>query len=376
MVHMDVINSRRLVLSGLTRVLLTALLVASTFLMAALWVAPNQALAVTSAEKQAEVDEAFRRLDALQTEINQLTIDLENAMIAHALAEAKMFDAQARETAAKERIAELQEQLGERATSMYRNGNGSYLDVLFGAKSFNDFINVMDMINRVNEQDARLVLETKEVKAEAEAARIEYTEQERITRETQDEITQIRLDTIAAGEALMAEIVLLEKEAAELLAQEEAAAEAARQAAATYATGPAGPVTEEQLARLYALGIQYPFFTPMPISSHFGPRSFDGFHYGTDFACPTGTPILAVAGGTVVAAGTGGAMGVYVIIAHGNGIRSIYMHNSALAVTPGQPVNAGDVICLSGSTGNSTGPHLHLQIEVDLTPVNPMLFLI
>jgi len=343
-------------------------------LWTALWGVPNQAFAVTSAEKQAEVDEAFRRLDALQTEINQLTIDYDAAMLAHATAEEKMLDAQAREIAARERIAELQLHLGDRAANMYRNGSGSYLDVLFGAKSFSDFINAMDLINRVNEQDARLVQETKEVRAEAEAARIEYTELERITREKQELIGTIKTDRLAAEENLQAEIVALQREAEELLAQEEAAAEAARQAAIAYASGPAGPVTEEQLARLYALGIQYPFFNTYPVSSNFGPRDFDGFHYGTDWACPTGTPVRAVAGGTVVAAGSGGAMGVYVIIAHGNGIRSIYMHNSALNVSSGHSVSAGDVIAFSGSTGNSTGPHLHLQIEVDLTPVNPMLF--
>jgi len=340
----------------------------------ALWGAPGQAYAVTSAEKQAEVEEALIRLDALQTEINQLTVDYDTAMLAHATAEAKMYDAQAREAAARERIAELQEQLGDRATSMYRNGNGSYLDVIFGAKSFSDFINAVDLINRLNEQDARLVLETKDVKAEAEAARIEYTEQERITREKQELIGNLKLDRIAAEEALQVEIVALQEEAAELLAQEEAAAEAARQAAAIYASGPTGPITEEQLARVYALGIIYPFTSAQILSSPFGPRSFDLFHFGTDWACSTGTPIMAVAGGTVVAAGSGGALGVYVIIAHGNGVRSIYMHNSSLNVSAGQAVSQGEIIAFSGSTGNSTGPHLHLQIEVDLTPVNPMLF--
>ena len=371
---MDPTISRNSALSHLPRITLTTLLVVSMLLLTALWEAPHQAYAVTSAEKQAEVDEAFRRLDALQTEINQLAIDYEAAIVAHAGAEARMMDALAREAAARARIAELQEQLGGRATNMYRNGNTSYLDVLFGAKSFNDFINAMDLINRVNEQDARLVLETKGVKAEAEAARIEYTEQERVTREKQEQIGIIKMERIAAEESLQAEIVLLQEEAAELLAKEEAAAEAARQAAAAYASGPTGPVSEEQLARVFALGIQYPFSSTQKISSYFGPRDFDGFHFGVDWACPTGTPVLAIAGGTVVAAGTGGAMGVYVIIAHGNGIRSIYMHNSSLNVKSGDYVSAGDVIAFSGSTGNSTGPHLHLQIEVDLIPVNPMLF--
>jgi len=374
MVHMNIIYRWRTTLGRLSHILLTALLVASMLLLPALWGVPNHAYAVTSAEKQAEVDEAFRRLDALQTEINQLTLDYDAAMIAHAEAEARMYDALARESAARMRIAELQSQLGDRATSMYRNGNSSYLDVIFGAKSFTDFINAMDLINRVNEQDARLVLETKAVKADAEAARIEYTEQERVAREKQEQIGIIKIERIAAEESLQAEIVLLQQEAAELLAKEEAAAEAARQAALAYSTGPTGPVSEEQLARVFALGVSYPFYNAQKLSSPFGPRDFDGFHFGVDWACSTGTPVLAIAGGTVVAAGTGGAMGVYVIIAHGNGIRSIYMHNSSLNVSTGQYVSAGDVIAFSGSTGNSTGPHLHLQIEVDLIPVNPLLF--
>ena len=71
---------------------------------------------------------------------------------------------------------------------MYRNGSESFLDVLFGAQSFIDFVTAMDMINRFNDQDARLVEETKVVRAETEAARIEYTEQERIAKEKQDQI--------------------------------------------------------------------------------------------------------------------------------------------------------------------------------------------
>jgi murein DD-endopeptidase MepM/ murein hydrolase activator NlpD len=354
---------------------LCALLVAGLFGALTLGSSQKQAYATTSAEKQAEVEEAFGRLDALQTELNQIAIDYDAAILAHSDALARMQDAQSREEAARVRIAGLQEQLGGRASHMYRSGSTSYLDVLFGAKSFTEFINAMDLINRVNEQDARLVVETKTVRAEAEAARIEYTEQEKRAREKQEQIGALKQQQEEAAASLSAEIEALQAEAAELLAQEEAAAEAARQAAMAYASGPTGPVSDEQLARVFALGLRYPFYNYQPLSSPFGPRDFDGFHYGADFACSSGTPVLAVAPGTVVSAGVGGAMGVYVIIMHGNGIRSIYMHNSSLNVSTGQYVSAGEVIAYSGSTGNSTGPHLHLQIEVDLTPVNPMIFL-
>ncbi|MCL2807627.1 MAG: peptidoglycan DD-metalloendopeptidase family protein [Coriobacteriia bacterium] len=371
---MNTTNSRHLLRKSLPHTLLAALLVLSLTLASALWNTSNLAFAVTSAEKQAEVDAALVRMDQLQTEINQLVIDHDAAVTAHAIAEANMLDAQAREEAARVRIDDLQEQLGDRASYMYRNGSSTYLDVLFGAQSFSEFMNVVDLINRVNEQNASLVAETKEVRAEAEAARIEYTEQELVWRTKGEEIGQILEGKMTAEANLLSEISALQQEAAELLAKEEAIAEAARQAAAAYASGPAGPVTDEQLRRISALGIGYPFASPQVISSHFGPRSFDFFHYGTDWACPTGTPVLAIAGGTVVAAGTAGPLGVYVKIAHGDEIMSIYMHNSSLAVSAGQAVSAGEVIALSGSTGNSTGPHLHLQIEVNRNPVNPMLF--
>ncbi|MDR2672159.1 MAG: peptidoglycan DD-metalloendopeptidase family protein [Coriobacteriales bacterium] len=337
---------------------------------------PQMAYAVTSAQKQAEVDAALDRLDSLQTELNQLAADYDSAVRAHADAERRMKDAQAREAAAAARIAELQEQLGARAQQMYRNGNASFLDVLFGAQSFSDFITAMDMMNRVNGQDARLVEETKVVRAEAEAARVEYTEQERIAKEKQEQIGTLKIEREVAAEALAAEIEQLKAEAAELLAQEELAAEAARQAAANTGVGAAGPVSDEQLARVYALGLRFPLPSRYPISSPFGWRSFDNaFHLGTDFSAPGGTPILAAAAGTVTAAGYNWSMGNYVIINHGNGIRTIYMHAVSLNVSAGQTVNAGDTISYVGTTGTSTGNHLHFQVEVDMIAVNPMLFI-
>lgn len=382
MVHMNTNDNRHQLFRGLSHIILSFVLAVSMLLFPALWGGATQAFAVTSAEKQAEVDEAFVRLDALQTQINQLATDYDEAVIAHDEAEKSMLDAQAREEAARARIQELQDQLGDRASQVYRNGSGSYLDVLFGAQSFTDFITAMDLINRVNEQDVRLVTESREVKAIAEAAKIEYTEQEKIAREKQEQIAKLKEETEAAEASLQAEIVELEKEAAELLAQEIIAAEAARQAAeaaeaaaANRDVGSYGDVSEEQLARIYALAPQYPFSSRYPISSPFGWRSFDNsFHLGTDLSAPGGTPIQAIAPGTVAAAGFHFSMGNYVIIAHGSGVRSIYMHASSLNTSAGATVNAGDVVSFVGTTGSSTGDHLHLQIEVDLIAVNPMLF--
>jgi len=94
-------------------------------------------------------------------------------------------------------------------------------------------------------------------------------------------------------------------------------------------------------------------------------------HTGLDIAAATGTKIKAAAGGTVTFSGYKGSYGYMTVINHGNGIETYYAHCSKLYVTAGQKVNQGDVIAAVGSTGNSTGPHLHLEIRVNGVAYNP-----
>lgn len=113
------------------------------------------------------------------------------------------------------------------------------------------------------------------------------------------------------------------------------------------------------------------------ISSRYGEVSSirSSAHKGVDIACSTGTPIKAIADGTVIYSGydkTG--FGYVVKIDHGNGIETWYAHCSKLYVKAGEQVNAGDTISAVGSTGNSTGPHLHLEIRKDGKPVNPQIY--
>ena len=113
------------------------------------------------------------------------------------------------------------------------------------------------------------------------------------------------------------------------------------------------------------------------ITSRFGVSSSirSGAHTGTDIAAPTGTPIKAVASGTVTFAEKSGPYGNLIKITHENGVETWYGHCSKLYATVGQKVEAGDVIAAVGSTGNSTGPHLHLEIRVDGTAINPQNYL-
>ncbi|HET6529725.1 MAG TPA: M23 family metallopeptidase [Actinoplanes sp.] len=118
---------------------------------------------------------------------------------------------------------------------------------------------------------------------------------------------------------------------------------------------------------------------PMPdgvVTSCFGPR-WGRLHAGVDLAAPSGTPIRAVGAGTVVTAGLANGYGLAVLIDHGNGYLTHYGHMSALSVVDGQQVQAGDQIGLEGSTGHSTGPHLHFEVHEGTykNPIEPTAWL-
>jgi len=117
-----------------------------------------------------------------------------------------------------------------------------------------------------------------------------------------------------------------------------------------------------------------------PITSTFGPRVHPIFgtvrmHTGIDFGASTGTPVRAAADGTVVSAGPYGGYGNATIIDHGNGLATLYGHQSRILVASGQRVTRGQVIGLVGSTGYATGPHLHFEVRVNGTPVDPLPYL-
>ena len=331
------------------------------------------AYAATSAEKQAEADAAMRRLDEFQTELNQINAEYEVAVAEREYTEYRMSEAQIREDEAQQRITELQSQLSVFATQTYRNGPTSFLEYLFGARSFKDFITVFEMYSRLNSYSSQLIAETKVVRAEAESARLEYTALREIALENEAAIKVLKDQADATAAGMQSEINALKSQAAELLMQEVLAAEAARRKAEEEARRSAsGYIDPSVRARVPALVHPCPSYSY--ISSYYGLRNGE-FHLGIDFAANSGSDVLAAASGTVTAAGSHSTMGNYIIISHGNGVRTIYMHASRLYVSPGTWVSAGQTIMAVGSTGRSTGPHLHFQIEIDGSAYNPLLFL-
>ena len=133
---------------------------------------------------------------------------------------------------------------------------------------------------------------------------------------------------------------------------------------------------KEQKATVNGVTLHLPISenTSTVITSRFGSRS-SGYHTGLDIATSTGTPIHAAASGTVIQAGSQGSYGYLVIIDHGNGVQTYYAHCSKIYVSVGDTVETGDVISAVGSTGNSTGPHLHLEVRVNGEIKNPQNYL-
>lgn len=125
-----------------------------------------------------------------------------------------------------------------------------------------------------------------------------------------------------------------------------------------------------------------PLLTPVAaaVSSGFGPRTHPitgerRVHAGVDFAAPAGTPVVAAAAGVVRVAGRHGGYGLLVVLDHGDGIQTRYAHASRLLVAAGQAVARGQLIALVGSTGRSTGPHLHFEVRVGGVAQDPLAWL-
>jgi murein DD-endopeptidase MepM/ murein hydrolase activator NlpD len=177
-------------------------------------------------------------------------------------------------------------------------------------------------------------------------------------------------DLAAEADALAAEQTKLE----DLIRQRQAAVEAARRAREA-----AGQAVGNGLSRLPKAGSGVSpsgFVWPLQgvLTSGYGPR-WGRMHTGIDIAAPSGTPIHAAKAGEVIFTGWLGGYGNAVILDHGEGVATLYGHQSRIATTEGQVLNQGDVLGFVGTTGHSTGNHLHFEIRVDTKPRNPRPYL-
>lgn len=301
---------------------------------------------------------------------------------------------------AQERLSELNEKNKERIRTMEEEGDLSYWSVIFAANSFSDLLDRINMVQEIAASDKRRLKELREaaqtvVEAQAELETekqgLETTREELAVTEAElaskrEEADELLRQLVAKGEeyeALIDESEELQDELMQQIAKTEKELKQAeyQEWLATYVpptTWPSDDVRPSTNAPASTGWLcPVPYYT---LTSAFGMRihpiyGTQRMHNGVDMACSQGTPIYAAKSGKVtVASYQAGGAGYYVSINHGDGFSSIYMHMTHYIVSAGQYVTQGQVIGYVGSTGGSTGPHLHFGIAYNGTYVNPMQY--
>lgn len=326
-----------------------------------------QAIITDIAEKlkaiQAELDEATRKLQAIKKEQDQVNLQIKQLQEEIQKAEVQLRARQAI--------------LNKRVRVIYMHGQLSYIEVILGANSFSDFANRLELLKRIIRSDFNLIQEIQQRKAAIEAKKVEIEKE------------KARLDELASqAQKVQDEVKVKKAEQQRVLAHARTQQDAAKQMEADLIarSNEIRQIIQSRMQQnsgsdqiVHGSGT---FIWPCngPITSPFGYRTHPIFgttiyHSGIDIGVDYNTPIHAADGGTVILAGWCGGYGNAVIIDHGNGLQTLYGHNTSVAVSEGQTVSQGQVIAYSGSTGYSTGPHCHFEVRRNGEAVDPMGYL-
>lgn len=336
-------------------------------------------LEATRNEMSAYVAELDAQVAGIQSNIDSLNEMIETK-------EAEIAQTQEELIQAEQVAADQYEAMKERIQFMYEQGDTLYLEMILDADSFADMLNKADYIEQLSAYDRRkleeyqLIAEYTELCKEELISEQELLEEARTAAEEEQDNLNALIDEkevqITAYESDIAtkEQAIREYDA-EIAEQNEIIAALEAQIAA------------EQSALAEATRLKYDggiFIWPAPsytrISSPYGWRmhptlGVEKFHNGLDMAAPGGSPILAAYDGKVVASGYSSSMGNYIMIDHGDKLYTIYMHASALYVSTGEYVTRGQKIAAVGTTGRSTGNHLHFGVRLNGQYVDPNSYL-
>jgi murein DD-endopeptidase MepM/ murein hydrolase activator NlpD len=352
-------------------------------------------------ENNNEISSIVARKDTIDQEIQLLHQQMDN--INHQVATYALLiaDKQDELDDANYRLDDLNAKNKERLRAMEEDGAISYWAVIFKANSFSDLLDRISMVQEINAADQRRLKEISEVaqqvstvqselvreKAELDAVRKELDAAEVTMAEKRAEADKLLAELVARGEefeALIDESEDLQSDLMKQIAQKEKdlKAQEYKEWLATYVptTRPSGTDTTPSTQAPSSSGWVKPLRS-YTITSPFGMRvhPISGvykMHEGVDLSAPQGTPIYAAKSGKVTTTSfQAGGAGYYVSINHGDGFSSVYMHMTHYIVKPGNYVNAGQVIGYVGSTGGSTGPHLHFGISYNGKYVNPMNYI-
>jgi murein DD-endopeptidase MepM/ murein hydrolase activator NlpD len=344
-------------------------------------------------EKRAQLATVTTRYNDLQRQLAETNVAIANVNDRIEGLDAQTASTQRRiswntiQLNAAQRSLELHDRmLNRRLVNIYENGDVSYVNVLLSSRSFSDFVERWEDLRLLIGANERAIRERRAaeaavaaVEADLERQRLALQQQENEQDEARSQLNGLasertNLVTLAAqqrkqvaGEvAQMEDLSAAEESELENLIQERQRELEAQRKAAGIASGGEGE------------GASGMFSWPVTgtITSPFGWRSnpFGGapeFHQGLDIAAPTGTTVTAAASGTVIMAQWYGGYGNYILIDHGGGYSTGYGHLSAIYVSNGQTVQKGQAIGAVGSTGESTGPHLHFEVRINGKPVDP-----
>lgn len=324
--------------------------------------------------KQAELDRYTRELAAAEQELYHYTNEISGL-------ESRMLALQVQVDTARADLAAMEAQLAERTEGtnmrlrvLTEMGTFSYLEVLLSASSFTDFISRFSYLSSMFTRDIELMREAKDLRDAVATRQAELDAQRQEMAAIRLEMQQKRATVAALADEVAGYKAEAQSDLDLLLEMEQELNRKADQWDAKIA----------ELQRLLNRDRRDGFAMIWPvtgtITSYFGPRPdpFTGVwrnHSGMDIAVPTGTPIKAAEEGVVIHSGWIDGYGYTIIIDHGGGIATLYAHASKLVAQGGQHVNRGDTVALVGSTGYSTGPHLHFEVRLNGTRVEPLDYL-
>ncbi|HLW47508.1 MAG TPA: peptidoglycan DD-metalloendopeptidase family protein [bacterium] len=314
-----------------------------------------------------ELSRTEERLHAAEAQLHQTTVALTGTQRAvdhanHAL------------RVVSRRLADHEERMEQRLQAFYKEGRLGYLDVVLGATDFRDFVARSYLVGIIVGEDLRLYRQVTEERDHRDAVRttLERREADLAVQQHQWVVSRQETATLAAQRRRILEHIRVQRETQEA-AIRELEAESVRIT---------DIIRRQQRGsfrglRLSLMAGSFSWPASGPIASGFGWRIDPIFHRralhtGIDIAAPWGTPVEAAQNGTVLYEGWMTGYGKVIVLDHGGGISTVYAHLSSYAVEPGQAVVRGQVIARVGSTGWSTGPHLHFEVRQDGQPVDPM----
>ncbi|MEG1930325.1 MAG: peptidoglycan DD-metalloendopeptidase family protein [Anaerovorax sp.] len=366
----------------MTLYILVFLLLASTFSIGIVYATSSQEQLqqVQQDKKQAQKElaagkakerELGAKINSIEGQIKSTQNELANLQGSISKTEVSIAETKANLQKVEAEMAVQNQNLNGRLRVMYKNGNTSFLEILLGSDSITSFMTNMDMVQRILNNDVALLktieeqhkkIDNQKKQLEAMQAKLIADKEAEAAKQgallgSRNEVATLKSSVAADNATISKNLAALEAAGNKLISEIQALQSNSKNpvylGSGKLGWPVSGRVTSEFTSRI------------SPITGK-AER-----HLGLDIGVPSGTPVAAAEAGTVIKAGWNNSYGYMVIIDHGGGVATLYAHNSRLAVSSGAQVSRGQTISYAGSTGDSTGPHVHFEVRVNGQYQNP-----